>query len=106
MTRRVMVELTGMDGAVRTHEFSAGGVTAIEGSYTTIGLTLEDGKPTLVGLQDISFGRRRRDIAGAAAAARVVGLNGRSRMCVPSGCCHCSERLSFARRAFCLFGVP
>ena len=47
-----MVELTGVDGAVRTHEVSAGGVTAIEDSSTTIGLTLVDGKRTLAGLQD------------------------------------------------------
>ena len=52
MRWRVVVELTGVDGAVRTHEVSAGGVTAIEDSSTTIGLTLEDGKRTLAVLQD------------------------------------------------------
>ncbi|SEF06504.1 hypothetical protein SAMN05519104_8221 [Rhizobiales bacterium GAS188] len=52
MRWRVMVELTGKDGSVRTHEVSAGGNTTTEPSSATIGLTLADGKRTLAGLQD------------------------------------------------------
>lgn len=106
MRWRVMVELTGVDGAVRTHEVSAGGVTAIEESSTAIGLTLENGKRTLAGLQDHLVRAQTEEYCRAAGAARVVGLNGRSRTSVPGGCCRCSERLRFARRAFCLVGVP
>lgn len=51
MKWRVVVELTGPDGIVRTHEVSAGGATAIEASSTTIGLTMADGKRTLAALQ-------------------------------------------------------
>jgi hypothetical protein len=51
MKWRVVVELTGPDGIVRTHEVSAGGATAIEASSTTIGLTLADEKRTLAALQ-------------------------------------------------------
>jgi hypothetical protein len=51
MRWRVVVELTGRDGTVHTHEISAGGATAIEHSSATIGLTLADGKRTLAGLQ-------------------------------------------------------
>src|SRR5260370_6954221 len=52
MRWRVMVELTGQDGSVRTHEVSAGGNTTTEHSSAAIGLTLADGKRTLAGLQD------------------------------------------------------
>ncbi|SEF03746.1 hypothetical protein SAMN05519104_8004 [Rhizobiales bacterium GAS188] len=52
MRWRVMVELTGQDGTVRTHEVSAGGNTTTEHSSAAIGLTLADGKRTLAGLQD------------------------------------------------------
>ncbi|SDR63534.1 hypothetical protein SAMN05519103_08726 [Rhizobiales bacterium GAS113] len=52
MRWRVMVELTGQDGTVRTHEVSAGGNTTTEPSSATIGLTRADGKRTLAGLQD------------------------------------------------------
>src|SRR6202030_3159798 len=48
----VMVELTGSDGTVRSHEVSAGGTNTAESSATTVGLTLADGKRTLAGLQD------------------------------------------------------
>jgi hypothetical protein len=51
MRWRVMVELTGADGAVRMHEVSAGGSATIEHSPETIGLTLTEGKRTLAGLQ-------------------------------------------------------
>jgi hypothetical protein len=52
MKWRVMVELTGSDGTVRSHEVSAGGTNSVECSATTVGLTLADGKRTLAGLQD------------------------------------------------------
>ena len=51
MKWRVVVELTGADGAVRTHEVSAGGATAIDLSSASVGLTLADGKRTLAALQ-------------------------------------------------------
>jgi hypothetical protein len=51
MRWRVVVELTGRDGTVHTHEINAGSATAIEHSSATIGLTLADGKRTLAGLQ-------------------------------------------------------
>jgi hypothetical protein len=51
MKWRVMVELTGSDGIVRSQEVSAGGGHASECSAGTVGLTLADGKRTLAGLQ-------------------------------------------------------
>ena len=44
MKWRVMVELTGSDGIVRSHEVSAGGSNASECSAATVGPTLADGK--------------------------------------------------------------
>jgi hypothetical protein len=52
MKWRVIVELTGIDGTVRSQEVSAGGTNTAECSSVTVGLTLEDGKRTLAGLQD------------------------------------------------------
>jgi hypothetical protein len=52
MKWRVMVELTGSDGSVRAHEVSTGGGNTVECWAGTVGLTLEDGKRTLAGLQD------------------------------------------------------
>jgi hypothetical protein len=52
MKWRVMVELTGSDGSVRTREVSAGGSNTAECSAATVGLTLADGKRALAGLQD------------------------------------------------------
>ena len=52
MKWRVMVELTGSEGVVRSQEVSAGGSNASECLATTVGLTLADGKRTLAGLQD------------------------------------------------------
>jgi hypothetical protein len=52
MKWRVMVELTGSDGVVRSQEVSAGGSNASECSAAAVGLTLADGKWTLAGLQD------------------------------------------------------
>jgi hypothetical protein len=105
MRWRVVVELTGLDGTVHTHEVSAGGATAIEHSSATIGLTLLTGSGRSRDCRAISFGGRRRNIAVDGGAARVVGLNGRSRMYAPGGCCRCSERWRFGRRAFCPVGV-
>ena len=52
MKWRVMVELTGSDGVVRSQKVSAGGGNASECSAATVGLTLADRKRTLAGLQD------------------------------------------------------
>jgi hypothetical protein len=52
MKWRVMVELIGSDGTVRSHEVNAGGTNSVECSAATVGLTLADGKRTLSGLQD------------------------------------------------------
>jgi hypothetical protein len=52
MKWRVMVELTGSDGTVRSHEVGVGGSNTAECLAATVGLTLVDGKPTLSGLQD------------------------------------------------------
>jgi hypothetical protein len=52
MKWRIMVELTGRDGAVHTHEVSAGGTNTAECSAATVGLTLAEGKRTLAVLQD------------------------------------------------------
>ncbi len=51
MKWRVMVELTGSDGTVRTHEISTGGSNRVECSAATVGLTLADGKRILAALQ-------------------------------------------------------
>jgi len=52
MKWRVMMELTGSDGAVHTREVSTGGTNTAECSSGTVGLTLLDGKRTLAELQD------------------------------------------------------
>ena len=52
MKWRVIMELTGSDGTVRSHEVSAGGTNSAECSAATVGLTLADGKRTLAGLHD------------------------------------------------------
>ena len=52
MKWRVIMELTGNDGTVRSHEVSAGGTNGAECSAATVGLTLADGKRTLAGLHD------------------------------------------------------
>jgi hypothetical protein len=52
MKWRVIVELTGSDGTVRSHEVGVGGSNTAECSAATVGLTLADGKRTLAGLQD------------------------------------------------------
>jgi hypothetical protein len=52
MKWRVMVELTGSDGVIRSQEVSTGGSNASECSAATVGLTLADAKRTLAGLQD------------------------------------------------------
>jgi hypothetical protein len=52
MKWRVVVEVTGSDGTVRSHEVSAGGSNTAECSAGTVGLTLAEGKLTLAGLQD------------------------------------------------------
>ena len=44
MKWHVMVELTGSDGNVRTHEISTGGSNTAECSAATVGLTLAEGK--------------------------------------------------------------
>jgi hypothetical protein len=52
MKWRVIVELTGSDGTVRTREVSASGSNTAECSAATVGLTLADGKRTLAGPRD------------------------------------------------------
>jgi hypothetical protein len=52
MKWRVIVELTGSDGTVRSQEVGVGGSNTAECSAATVGLTLVDGKRTLAGLQD------------------------------------------------------
>lgn len=52
MKWRVTVELTWSDGSVCAHEVSTGGGNTVESSAGTVGLSLEDGKRTLAGLQD------------------------------------------------------
>jgi hypothetical protein len=44
MKWRVMVELTGSDGVVRSEKVCAGGSNASECSAATVGMTLADGK--------------------------------------------------------------
>src|SRR5260370_12134209 len=61
MRWRVMVELTGQDGSVRTHEVSAGGNPTTGHSSAPIGLTLADGKRTLAGLQDHLVGAKTEE---------------------------------------------
>ena len=50
MKWRVMMEVTGADGAVRAHEIG-GGAAVDEYSPRSIGLTLAEGKLLLAGLQ-------------------------------------------------------
>jgi hypothetical protein len=97
MKWRVMVELTGSDGVIRSQEVSAGGSNASECSAATVGLTLADAKRTLVGLQD----HLPTNIAGSGGAALIAGRNGHSRMSARGGCCLCSEQWRFERHVFC-----
>jgi len=48
----VILELTGSDGTVRSHEVGVGGSNTAECSAATVGLTLVDGKRTLAELQN------------------------------------------------------
>jgi hypothetical protein len=52
MKRRVMVELTGNDGIIRSHEVGEGDSNTTKCSAGTVGLTLVDRQRTLVRLQD------------------------------------------------------
>jgi hypothetical protein len=52
MKWRVMVELIGSDGTLRSHEISVGGTNSIECSAATVGLSLADGERTLAAVQD------------------------------------------------------
>jgi hypothetical protein len=89
MKWRVMVELIGSDGTVRSHEVSAGGTNAAECSAVTVGLTLVDGKRTLAGLQD----------------HLITGRNGRSRTPAHGDCCPCSGRWGFGHHVSCPAGA-
>jgi hypothetical protein len=52
MKWRVVVEVTGSDGTVRSDVVSAGGSNTAESSAEMVGLTPAEGKLTLAGLQD------------------------------------------------------
>ena len=90
---RVMIELSGADGAVCMHEVSAGGSTTIANSPATIGLTMTEGKRTPA--RDYSviwFRHRPMIIAADGAGARFAGHNGPSGMCAAGGWCPCLPR--------------
>ena len=101
MKWRVMVELTGSDGVVRSQEVSAGGSNASECSAATLGLTPADGKRTLAGVQDHLVRAQAEEYCHRRRAALIAGRNGHSRMSARGGCCLCSEQWRFARHAFC-----
>lgn len=74
MKWRVMVELGGVEGTVQLHEVSASGCTTAEYSAETLGLSVAEGKMTLVGLlrhvvqaqaEEHCRNRRRCDYCGA-----------------------------------------
>ena len=92
MKWRVMVELTGSDGVVRSQEVSAGGSNAAECSAATVGLTLADGKRTLAGLQD-----------------HLVQAQAEEYCRQRRGCSHCGSQRPLkdvrARRLLSLFGT-
>ena len=92
MKWRVMVELTGTDGVVRSQEVSVGGSNASECSAATLGLTLADGKRTLAGLQDY-----------------VVRAQAEEYCHQRRGCSHCGSQRPLkdvrARRLLSLFGT-
>ena len=92
MKWRVMVELTGSDGVVRSQEVSAGGSNASECSAATVGLTLADGKRTLAGLQD-----------------HLVRAQAEEYCHQRRGCSHCGSQRPLkdvrARRLLSLFGT-
>ena len=80
MKWRVMVELTGSDGVIRSQEDSAGGSNASECSAATVGLTLADAQPTLAGLQDHlvraaadEYCRQRRGLLSLRVATAIEG---------------------------------
>jgi hypothetical protein len=102
MTWRVMVELTAIDGTVRTHELSTGGSNTAECSAATVGLTLADGKRILAGLQHHLVQAQAEDYCRAnGGSALIVGCNGRSRMSARGGWPRCSERWRSEHRDFC-----
>jgi hypothetical protein len=84
MKWRVIVELTGIDGIVRSHEVSAGGSNTSECAAGTVGLTLVHGKRTLAGLQDHlvraqadKYCRQRRGCAHCGSQRPLKDLRGR-----------------------------
>jgi hypothetical protein len=97
MKWRVMVELTGSNGAVGTYEISAGEISAggtntAECSAATVSLALADGKRTLAGLQDHLVRAQAEEYCGP---RRL--------------CCHCGSRRPLkdvrARRLLSVFGT-
>ena len=92
MKWRVIVELTGIDGIVRSHEVSAGGSNTSECVAGTVGLTLADGKRTLAGLRD-----------------HLVRAQADEYCCRPRGCSHCGSQRPLkdvrARRLLSVFGT-
>jgi hypothetical protein len=101
MKWRVMVELTGSDGVIRSQEVSAGGSNASECSATTVGLTLADAKRTLAGLQDHLVRAQAEEYCRQRRGALIAGRNGHSGMSARGGCCLCSEQWRFERHVFC-----
>ena len=101
MKWRVMVELTGSDGTVRTHEISTGGSNTAECSAATVGLTLADGKRILAGLQHHLVQAQAEDYCRQRRVCSIVGCNGRLRMFARGGWPRCSERWRSGHRDFC-----
>ena len=61
MRWRVMVELSGAEGAIELREVSVGACTAAACSAETLGLTVADGKKTLAGLQSHLVGAQTEE---------------------------------------------
>jgi hypothetical protein len=70
-----MIELSGPNSCVQSHDVHVGGSSPTVCSAETLGLTLAQAKEILVGLQRDLVQAKRRNTARAAAAARAVAHN-------------------------------
>ena len=77
MEWRVTIELSGADGTKQTHEVARGGSADPHSTLDPLGLTLDDGKSLLAGVQRHLVQAGSRNTARCAAAARIAGASAR-----------------------------
>ena len=77
MEWRVTIELSGADGTKQTHEVARGGGTAPPSPLDPLGLTVDDGKILLAGVQRHLVQAQVAEPAHCAAIARTAGASAR-----------------------------